>query len=121
MLAEVPRVKPAVGVQSLLCLVSHVEVAHEHVAAPEADLAVPLLVWVVKLRLAPLDLLPAAAGRFIHMKPNVPTLAWTFRRSTSSERVAKTYKFVHLQFANFLQRDFMVSQYHGGHVSITDM
>lgn len=50
-LAQVPRVQPALRVQSLLCLLGHVEVTHEDVASPEADFAHSVLVWVVQLRL----------------------------------------------------------------------
>lgn len=61
--AQVARVQPALGIQSLLRLVGHVEVTHEDVAAPEADLTVPVLVWVVQLRLASWDLFTAAAAQ----------------------------------------------------------
>jgi len=60
--AEVPGVQPAVVVQGLLRPLGHVEVPHEDVAAPEADLAVALLVRVVQLRLAARDLFAAACG-----------------------------------------------------------
>lgn len=59
-LAQVTRVQPTLSVQGLLRLVRHVEVAHEDVAAPEADLAVALGVWIVQLRLAPGNLFAAA-------------------------------------------------------------
>lgn len=56
MFAQVTGVQPALGIESLLGLVGHVEVTHEDVTAPEADLAISLLVRVVQLRLAPWNL-----------------------------------------------------------------
>lgn len=58
--AQVSGMQPAVRVQRLLRLVGHVQVAHEDVAAPEADLAVFVRVGVKDLRLAAGDHLPAA-------------------------------------------------------------
>lgn len=55
--------QPALCIESLLCFVGHVEVTHEDVAAPEADLTVSLLVRVVQLRLAPWDLYTTTAGQ----------------------------------------------------------
>lgn len=55
--------QPALCIESLLCLVGHVEVTHEDVTAPEADLTVSLLVRVVQLRLAARDLFTTTAGR----------------------------------------------------------
>lgn len=61
MFAQVARVQPSLCIQSLLRLLRHVEVTHEHVTTPEADLSVSLFVWVVQLRLTPWDLFTTAA------------------------------------------------------------
>lgn len=61
--AQVTRVQPALCIQSLLRLVGHVEVAHEDVATPEADLTVSLLIGVVQLCLATWEFLTTAAGQ----------------------------------------------------------
>ena len=55
--------QPALCVERLLRLVGHVEVTHEDVTAPEADLSVALLVWVVQLCLAPGELFTTTAGQ----------------------------------------------------------
>lgn len=54
--------QPALGIQSLLGLLGHVEVTHEDVAAPEADFTHSILVWVVQLRLTPGKVDTAALG-----------------------------------------------------------
>lgn len=59
--SQVTWVQPALCIQSLLRLLWHVEVTHEHVTTPEADFSVSLLVRVVQLRLAPWDLFTTAA------------------------------------------------------------
>lgn len=61
--AQVTRVQPALCIRSLLRLVGQVEVTHEDVATPEADLTVSLLVGVVQLCLAPWELLTTAAAQ----------------------------------------------------------
>lgn len=58
--AQVTRVQPALCIQRLLCLVWRIEVTHEDVATPEADLAISFLVGVVQLCCAARDLLTAA-------------------------------------------------------------
>lgn len=63
MFAQVTGVQPALGVESALCLVGHVEVTHEDMTAPEADLTVSILVRVVQLRLAPWNLFTTATGQ----------------------------------------------------------
>lgn len=63
MFAQVPGVQPTLCIESLLRLVGHVEVTHEDVTAPEADLPDPLAVLVVQLRLAPWDLFTATAAQ----------------------------------------------------------
>lgn len=55
MLSQVTRVQPAFCIQGLLRLLRRIQVAHEDVAAPEADLAISLLVRFVQLRFAPWD------------------------------------------------------------------
>lgn len=60
MFAQVTRVQPTLAIECLLCLVRHVEVTHEDVTAPEADLTISFLVWVVQLCLAPQNLLTTA-------------------------------------------------------------
>lgn len=55
--------QPALCIESLLRLIGHVEVTHEDVTPPEADLAISLLVRVVELRLAPWDLFTTATGQ----------------------------------------------------------
>lgn len=60
--AQVTRAQPAVRVQSLLGLLGHVEVTHEHMAAPEADFTHSILVRVVHLRLTPGKVHAAALG-----------------------------------------------------------
>lgn len=70
--------QPALRIESLLRLVGHVEVTHEDVAAPEADLSVSLLVRVVQLRLAPRDLFTTTAGQNDSFLTRAPSTCFEF-------------------------------------------
>lgn len=61
MFAQVPWMQPSFCIERLLCLFRHVEVTHEDVPTPEADLTVSFLVRVVQLCLAPWKLYATAA------------------------------------------------------------
>lgn len=61
--AQVARVQPAVFVDGFLRLVEHVEVTHEDMAAPEADLTVSLLVGAVQLCFTSWDLFTTTIGQ----------------------------------------------------------
>lgn len=84
--AQVTRVQPAFCIQSLLRLVRCIEVTHEDVATPEADLAVPLLVRVVQLCCATWDLLTTATEQTKHWHKDVSVIAFRPRRKSQHLR-----------------------------------
>ena len=61
-LPQVSGVQPAALVQGLCGFVGHVQVAHEDVPTPEADLSVPVGIWVLQLGLAAGHHLPTAGN-----------------------------------------------------------
>lgn len=58
--SEVTRVQPAICIQSLFGFIGHIQVAHEHMTAPETNLSIAIGIRVKDLRLAAWNYLSTA-------------------------------------------------------------